>query len=130
MTIAITVNTEIVGIVFSAGAVRCREKLCIIGTEIIRICADTVVDTEMGCTLGNRQLVCQIVADSVAIAGIGIGFHHVAGELLPDKLIIWISICSRILEELDMDVVPYDIAVAVEGDFLMGGGVAFRLLHR
>ena len=52
-----------------------------------------------------------------------IGFHHVAGELLSDGLLV-------LVKELDVNVVPYLIAVAVEDDLLRSSLIAVCLIER
>ena len=81
----------------------------------ISTCLFAVVDTEMRGSSRNGQLIGQIaVTHTVIVAGIGERLHHIARESLFVDCIILVITCK----ELNMNVVPYIGAVAVEDDLL------------
>ena len=133
-------NLEVVAVVLAAVSVLSIVELGDFRTEVVGgiIAADNaVVDTEMCCFLRNRQLIGQITVDTVILACISVGFHQITGCALSDVLVILgyavFHLCKVIIrrssffEELDMDVVPYSLAVAVEHDLLCRRGVAVCL---
>ena len=123
------VNLEVVAVILSAVPVLSGMEFSNFRTEIVSTICHTVVDTEMCCFFRDSQLVSQITIDTVVIACISIGFHQITRSTLSNRYIIGICICSIILEELNMDVMPYYFAVAVEYYLLFGRGIAFSLFR-